>query len=383
MDGGRPSIVIFTTVGGDRPCVISRLCGHSRSNCTGRGSNRRAHHTRIASPWKALGMGETAPKRGPKVGDAASLWNFTQSPGWTLEEADILRYALMAIGVGRWVQIVEANVLPGKLIQQLYGQTQRLIGQQSLAAYTGLCVDVDRIREDNLAKKDVERKAGLVIYTGPNPTKEMKESWRAEAVQKYGLTEEQVKRAEQKLLELVPLEQRRASSSLAAEVLSLDLLKSDASKLSKQHKIELLTRLRRHSETLVDRMERLSSSTDAEKDTEEEAVLPVLEKSSLPCSPDAGTHPPQEIASKARKRSRKENDSLAANKKGQMGRPSCRSCPSTATTTLDDCAGEAYQPGDIEALVAMGYPREKAQDALVATGNIPSAIDWLLTNCVP
>ena len=36
-------------------------------------------------------------------------------------------------GVGRWVQILDTGLLPGKLIQQLNGQTQRLIGQQSLA----------------------------------------------------------------------------------------------------------------------------------------------------------------------------------------------------------------------------------------------------------
>ena len=39
----------------------------------------------------------------------------------------------MKYGVGRWVQILDTGMLPGKLIQQLNGQTQRLIGQQSLA----------------------------------------------------------------------------------------------------------------------------------------------------------------------------------------------------------------------------------------------------------
>lgn len=44
----------------------------------------------------------------------------------------------MKFGVGKWVQIVNSGILPGKLIQQLNGQTQRLLGQQSLAgASTG------------------------------------------------------------------------------------------------------------------------------------------------------------------------------------------------------------------------------------------------------
>ena len=44
-----------------------------------------------------------------------------------------LKLALGKFGIGRWVQIVDSGVLPGKLIQQLNGQTQRLLGQQSLA----------------------------------------------------------------------------------------------------------------------------------------------------------------------------------------------------------------------------------------------------------
>ena len=119
-------------------------------------------------------------------------WNFTPSPGWTKEEAQILKLCLMKYGVGRWVQILDTGLLPGKLIQQLNGQTQRLIGQQSLAgmasglilcsqsaqpewgnhylpllaAYTGLQVDIDRIRSDNAERTDVERKSGLIIWSG-------------------------------------------------------------------------------------------------------------------------------------------------------------------------------------------------------------------------
>lgn len=120
-------------------------------------------------------------KRGPKIGDAASLWNFTPSPGWSKDEVLILRLSLMKFGIGKWVQILDTGLLPGKLIQQLNGQTQRLLGQQSLAAYTGLQVDLDRIRADNEARTDVQRKQGLIINTGPNLTKEMKEKLRQEA----------------------------------------------------------------------------------------------------------------------------------------------------------------------------------------------------------
>lgn len=86
-----------------------------------------------------------AERRGPKIGDAASLWNFTPSPGWNKEEAQILKLCLMKFGVGQWLQILNTGGLPGKLIQQLNGQTQRLLGQQSLAAYTGLQVRMSHI----------------------------------------------------------------------------------------------------------------------------------------------------------------------------------------------------------------------------------------------
>ena len=42
----------------------------------------------------------------------------------------------MKYGIGRWVQILDTGLLPGKLIQQLNGQTQRLLGQQSLAGWS-------------------------------------------------------------------------------------------------------------------------------------------------------------------------------------------------------------------------------------------------------
>lgn len=35
-----------------------------------------------------------------------------------------------------------------------------------LAAYTGLQVDIDRIRLDNAERSDVERKSGLIIWSG-------------------------------------------------------------------------------------------------------------------------------------------------------------------------------------------------------------------------
>lgn len=104
-------------------------------------------------------------------------WNFTAAPGWTKEEAQILKLCLMRHGVGRWVQILDTGLLPGKMIQQLNGQTQRLLGQQSLAAYTGLQVDVDRIRADNERLAGAERKNGLVINSGREWVLGVRQCW--------------------------------------------------------------------------------------------------------------------------------------------------------------------------------------------------------------
>jgi hypothetical protein len=65
--------------------------------------------------------------------DSASLWNCTLSPGWTDEESETLRKALMKFGIGNWAKIIESSCLPGKTNAQMNLQLQRLLGQQSTA----------------------------------------------------------------------------------------------------------------------------------------------------------------------------------------------------------------------------------------------------------
>jgi hypothetical protein len=65
--------------------------------------------------------------------DSESLWNCTLSPGWTEEESELLRRALMKYGVGNWAKIIDSGCLPGKTNAQMNLQTQRLLGQQSTA----------------------------------------------------------------------------------------------------------------------------------------------------------------------------------------------------------------------------------------------------------
>ncbi|KAJ2056940.1 hypothetical protein GGI17_005921 [Coemansia sp. S146] len=100
--------------------------------------------------------------------DSASLWNCTLSPGWTLDEVQVLRQALMKFGVGNWMKIIESESLPGKTIAQMNLQTQRMLGQQSTAEFNGLHIDTLRVGELNSLKqgKDIKRKNNCIVNTG-------------------------------------------------------------------------------------------------------------------------------------------------------------------------------------------------------------------------
>ena len=108
--------------------------------------------------------------------ESASLWNSTLSPGWTGEEMQILRLALLRLGVGNWSRIIESGCLPGKTIAQINQQTQRMVGQQSTAEFAGLHMDVLRVGESNcrLDGPRITRKSGMIINTGDRLTTEEK-----------------------------------------------------------------------------------------------------------------------------------------------------------------------------------------------------------------
>ncbi|KAL0480066.1 telomere repeat-binding factor [Acrasis kona] len=130
-----------------------------------------------------------------------SLYNITQSPGWTEEENKVLRLAIMKFGVGAWTKMLSLGILPGKTNAQYNLQVQRMLGQQSLAGYAMLKVDASQVRRDNEAKiKDLAKnsddkvyiKSGLLINAGENPTKESKLKLLEENRKKYELSEEDI-----------------------------------------------------------------------------------------------------------------------------------------------------------------------------------------------
>ncbi|KAJ1661727.1 hypothetical protein IW140_006323 [Coemansia sp. RSA 1813] len=106
--------------------------------------------------------------------DSASLWNCTLSPGWTQEEVQILRQALLRFGIGNWMKIIESECLPGKTIAQMNLQTQRMLGQQSTAEFNGLHIDALQIGEINSKKQgpEIKRKNNCIVNTGGKLTRD-------------------------------------------------------------------------------------------------------------------------------------------------------------------------------------------------------------------
>ncbi|KAG0172644.1 hypothetical protein DFQ28_003103 [Apophysomyces sp. BC1034] len=106
--------------------------------------------------------------------DSASLWNCTLSPGWTEDEAETLRKALMKFGVGNWAKIIESGCLPGKTNAQMNLQLQRLLGQQSTAEFASLHIDPKVIGERNskIQGAHIKRKNNCIVNTGGKLSRE-------------------------------------------------------------------------------------------------------------------------------------------------------------------------------------------------------------------
>lgn len=125
-----------------------------------------------------------------------SLYNISQSKGWTEEENKVLKLSLMKFGVGNWTVITRLGILPGKNITQINLQTQRILGQQSLGGFMNIKLNPDKVRNDNEenAKNDpnISVKSGLIINTGENPTKKSREELIEKNLKKYGLSNEEL-----------------------------------------------------------------------------------------------------------------------------------------------------------------------------------------------
>ncbi|KDD76388.1 hypothetical protein H632_c245p0 [Helicosporidium sp. ATCC 50920] len=329
-------------------------------------------------------FGPAVDGRGPKVGDAASLWNFTPSPGWTQEEAQTLKLLLMQHGIGRWVAILETGLLPGKMVQQLNGQTQRLLGQQSLAAFTGLQVDVDRIRVDNETRLDAQRKSGLIINTGSILSREAKDQLQAEARTRYGLSAEQIAQVQDQIQE-IRAKQEALPSDLTA-IYTCPLLASDVSTLDREGMLRLLRTLRMRSREMAGALRSKhaagasgtggsAGSRGGEGGRAEGRARPKKVRTLKPREPKPPKPPkaPKEEAYAS-------GDSDFEWNPGRKGpRPGTKKLKRRKASSDVDAELE----GALEMLEGMGFPRHKALEALHETeGDPQEALDWLLATAM-
>ena len=64
------------------------------------------------------------------------------------------------------------------------------MGQQSLAGFLGLHVDVDQVFQDNMRKKGLRKSEGVLINQGDKLRPEEKNKLTEENQENYGLSEE-------------------------------------------------------------------------------------------------------------------------------------------------------------------------------------------------
>ena len=118
-----------------------------------------------------------------------SLWNFSLSPGWTKKEVEVFGAALIKYGIGSWKKIIDHRCLPGKTVAQLYNQSQRLLGQQSLAEWQGLSVDIPAIFARN-AQIQGQRKNNCLVNSGNKLTKAKLDLLKIQNKKQFGIAQD-------------------------------------------------------------------------------------------------------------------------------------------------------------------------------------------------
>ena len=290
-------------------------------------------------------------------------------------------------GVGRWVQIVDSGALPGKQIQQLNGQTQRLLGKQSLAEYTGLNLDVLAVKQANdaLTGEDVVRKNGLITNQGGKMSKEELKAKREENVRLYGLTPEQIEAIE------VPKPVRDAGLGAAAymgknhnkggvngglgpmkRVVNVDEVK--VGELNEEEKVEVLKQLRKR--LLAVRMANTSSENSKEDELQTTTTTTSEENANVTVKDVTNV-----VANEAKKTAGVAAGKRAAVAKKPAAKKTKKSRKSKNDDDDDDDDNSPSAEGPVEMLVNMGFTKKMAKDAIRETGgDISAATEWLFAN---
>ena len=311
------------------------------------------------------------------------------------------------------MQILDTGLLPGKLIQQLNGQTQRLLGQQSLAAYTGLRLDVDRIRADNEALTDeqVTRKAGLIINDGGKLTKEQKAALQEASKAKYALTQEQMDAVDAALEEIYSARTKDDEELARHRALVEELMKEVGEGMrpgrevvagwTREEKVEKLKALharlvqaqavyRYHVSREVGAVfQRKHKAEGREREREVEVENNAKAANGVRVGLQGSSGKPGKPRKVPGKRGGKRFNTNGKMKRGKKAEQVSDDDVDGMDIELDDVAMTAKECRDagheanISTLVAMGFGRRQAMDALEETnGSVEGAVEWLMVHCV-
>lgn len=246
----------------------------------------------------------------------------------------------------------------------------------------------------------------------------MKEKLQEESRTKYGLTSEQISAAVTELEELATKLKRTASDSVdatnpshaAADNSKLpSLLESDPSNLTKEDKLALLNALHQHMQSLNTLLEK-SVNRRANGDDEDSAPSPDSDqenKASNSGGHDDGIGGTRTItASTLAKAHRRRPATTTSTAAGGAIKTKRTKSSSLAQKTLhnnkrdvsvlydsdddNDGGDDGFQNveqiaacADVETLVAMGFSKRQAEEALdEADGSVEGAAEWLMVHCI-
>lgn len=115
----------------------------------------------------------------------------------------------MYFGVGQWTKITKSGRLPGKTQAQIFLQTQRMLGQQSLAEFKGLRLHIDEVFAANKKRDGLRKNGGILINTGNNATPAEVARKLEENRKLYALSEEELANLELPPRPIDPLVERQ------------------------------------------------------------------------------------------------------------------------------------------------------------------------------
>ena len=304
---------------------------------------------------------------------------------------------LKKFGVGKWVQIVDSGALPGKQIQQLNGQTQRLLGKQSLAEYTGLQLDVFAVKQanDQLVGETVVRKNGLITNQGGKMSKEELKAKREENVRLFGLTPEQIEAIE------IPKPVRDAGLGAAAymgknhnkggvngglgptkRVVNVDEVKVE--ELSSNEKVEVLKQLRKR--LLAVRMANTAASENSKPGETTTAMKTSTTTTTTTTTIKNANATVKDVTNVVANEAKKTAGVAAGKRAAVAKKPAAKKTKKSKKSKNDDDDdneddNSPSAEGPVEMLVNMGFTKKMAKDAIKETGgDISAATEWLFAN---